>query len=270
MTDFTSPVGYKPKEDLYHWPRFRSGKSSDYKRWRTERKKEAKFLMSEFPMGDCRGFRINAGEVGCGISNFNMKNWRLSGFIWEKNPTNSYLCLLLTWSPPAAMSRGHCFLFWSQWARAQTHTRRKRWWRKKPVPHQVKAVNSQPQHTPSQNHVSSDLQKPAWNKIWVPEGLLHSPRTTGLPGVALPNPAYCWQKSLEGPPCEKQVLHRVCLPAGRKSNLSQQEFIQGSSLTCLWGNKDLRSFCSNTNVSKSFLMQESRRFYFCLTALDSS
>lgn len=228
--------------------------------------------MSEFPMSVCRDFRVDAGELGWGSGNLNRKNWRLSGFNQEKNPTSSYLCLLLTWSPPTDMSRGHWFLYWSQQARPQTHTRRKRWWRKKLVSHQVKAVSTQPQYTPSQNHVSSDLQKAAWNKIWVPESLLHSPRTTGLAGVALPNPSYCWQKSLEGPHflpwCEKQVLHHVWLPAGSKSNLSPQEFIQGSSLTCLWGNKDLRSFCSNTNVSKSFLTQESQRFYFCLLALD--
>lgn len=67
IADFTSPEGNKPKEDFYHLPKFRSGKSSDYKTWRKERKEEVKFLMSELPTS------VNASELGWGNS-FNMKN----------------------------------------------------------------------------------------------------------------------------------------------------------------------------------------------------
>lgn len=39
-----------------------------------ERKKEVKFLMSEFPMSVCRDFRVDAGELGWGSGNLNRKN----------------------------------------------------------------------------------------------------------------------------------------------------------------------------------------------------
>lgn len=269
-----SPVGYKPMEDLYHWPRFRSGKSSDYKTWRKDRKKEVKFLMSELSMSVCRGFSVNAGEPGWGRDSFNMKNWWLSGFIWgkKKNPTNSYLCLLLTWLTPTAISRGHWFSCTDPSGPEHRHTpEEKRGEGRSQLLTRWRLWT----HSPSTLPVRAMWALTYKNLHEIrSESLFHSPGTTGLAGAALPNPAYCWQKSLEGPHflpcCEKQVLHHVWLPAGSKSNLSQQEFIQGLSLKCLWRNKDLRSFCSNTNVSKSFLTQESRRFYFCRIALDDS
>lgn len=71
-------------------------------------------------------------------------------------------------------------------------------------------------------------------------------------------------------PSPASEIGLVQAPAASKAYLCKQTFTQGWNLTFLWGNKTLRSFCSNTNVSASFVTRESRRCYFCLIASNSS
>lgn len=116
------------------------------------------------------------------------------------------------------------------------------------------------------------LWKPPWDRICLSERLLLFPSNTAeLAGLALPK-HYVAGKNLQSLPSSVSEIGpapgwSIC---SKQSWFFYETFTQGRNLTFLWRSKSLRSFYSNTNVSTSYLTQESRRCYSYLTVLESS